>query len=112
MAHHASFDMKFLNYAMQSCFGFPIQNRVIDTALVAAWIRRMEEVELIAPESCHDTRFDAVAIHFGITANDRHTAFGDALSTALLFQRFINILNENGVKTLGQLVRIAGVQGG
>ena len=54
--------MKFLNYAMQSCFGFPIQNRVIDTALVAAWIRRMEDVELVAPESCHDTRFDAVAI--------------------------------------------------
>jgi DNA polymerase-3 subunit epsilon len=112
IAHHASFDMKFLNHAMRSCFGFSIQNRVIDTALVAAWIQRMEEVELIAPESCHDTRFDAIAAHFGITANDRHTAFGDALSAALLFQRFINILNKNGVKTLGQLVRIAGVQGG
>ncbi|MCK5508401.1 MAG: 3'-5' exonuclease [Desulfobacterales bacterium] len=109
IAHHASFDMKFLNHAMQSCFGFPIQNRVIDTALIAAWIRRIEEVELIVPENCHDTRFDTIALHFGITANDRHTAFGDALSAALLFQRFINILNRNGVKTLEQLVRIAGV---
>ncbi|MDL1964709.1 MAG: hypothetical protein LWW98_10355, partial [Deltaproteobacteria bacterium] len=81
----------------------------IDTALVAAWIRRIEEVELIVPESCHDTGFDAIAVHFGITANDRHTAFGDALSAALLFQRFINILNRNSVTTLGQLVRIAGV---
>ncbi|MBW1741433.1 MAG: 3'-5' exonuclease [Deltaproteobacteria bacterium] len=109
VAHHASFDMKFLNHAMLCCFGFPIQNRVIDTALAAAWIRRIEEVELIDPESYHNTRFDAVAAHFGITAVDRHTAFGDALSTALLFQRFINILNRNGVKSLRQLVRIAGV---
>ncbi|MBW1677175.1 MAG: 3'-5' exonuclease [Deltaproteobacteria bacterium] len=108
VAHHACFDMKFLNCAMRSCFGFPIQNRVIDTALAAAWIWRMEKAELI-DETSRDTRFDAVAAHFGITAVDRHTAFGDALSTALLFQRFINILNRNGVKTLRQLVRIAGV---
>jgi len=109
VAHHASFDMEFLNHAMEGCFGFPVQNVVIDTASVAAWIRRMEEVEIMDRESSADTRFDAVAAHFGITAQDRHSAFGDALSTALLFQRFINILNDNGVKTLKQLVRIAGV---
>jgi len=108
-AHHAAFDMKFLNHAMEGCFGFPIQNRVIDTALVAAWIRRLEDVALIDSESRPDTGFDAVARHFGITAQDRHTAFGDALSTALLFQRLIHILNKNGVRTLRQLVRLAGV---
>ena len=108
-AHHASFDMKFLNHAMQGCFGFPIQNRVIDTALVAAWIRRLEHVELIDSESRPDTRFDAVARHFGITTQDRHTAFGDALSTALLFQRLIHILGENGIITLKQLAKLGGV---
>lgn len=108
-AHHASFDMKFLNHAMQGCFGFPIQNRVIDTALVAAWIRRLEHVDLIDPEGGPDTGFDAVARHFGITTQDRHTAFGDALSTALLFQRLIHILNKNGVTTLRQLASLAGV---
>ena len=109
MAYHASFDMRFLNYAMRNCFGFPIQNRVIDTALIAAWIRRMEEVELVVPESSHDLRFDAIAAHFGITTQDRHTAFGDAMSTALLFQRFIHILDKNGIKTLRQLAKIAEV---
>ncbi|MBN1841233.1 MAG: 3'-5' exonuclease [Deltaproteobacteria bacterium] len=109
VAHHAGFDMKFLNHAMVGCFGFPIQNRILDTALAAAWIRGMEETELILSKDAHDTRFDAVAAHFGITAQDRHSAFGDALSTALLFQRFINILNNNGIMSLRQLVRIAGV---
>ncbi|MDY6837216.1 MAG: 3'-5' exonuclease [Thermodesulfobacteriota bacterium] len=109
MAHHASFDMQFLNHAMEGCFGFPVQNIVIDTASVAGWIRRMEEVEVMDRESSADTRFDVVAAHFGITAQDRHSAFGDALSTALLFQRFINILSANGVKTLKELVRIGGL---
>ncbi len=109
VAHHAKFDTQFLNRAMHGCFGFPIQNRVIDTALAAAWIRRMQQAEFAGLQTPSDTRFDAVAAHFGITAQDRHTALGDALSTALLFQRFINILMKNGVKTLRQLVRIAGV---
>jgi DNA polymerase-3 subunit epsilon len=109
VAHHAAFDMKFLNHAMEGCFGFPIQNRVIDTALVAAWIRRLQDVDLMDPESGPDTRFDIVAKHFGVTTQDRHTAFGDALSTALLFQRLIHILNENGITTLRQLARLAGV---
>ncbi|OEU82834.1 MAG: hypothetical protein BA865_09460 [Desulfobacterales bacterium S5133MH4] len=109
VAHHAPFDMKFLNHAMLGCFGFSIQNRLIDTALAAAWIWRMEKAELVDLHAPGDTRFDAVAAYFGITVLDRHTAFGDALSTALLFQRFINILNRNGIKTLRQLVRIAGV---
>ena len=108
-AHHASFDMKFLNHAMRGCFGFPIQNRVIDTALVAAWIRRLEHVELIDPESSRDTRFDVIAKHFGVTTEDRHTAFGDALSTALLFQRLIHILVKNSVITLRQLARLGSV---
>jgi DNA polymerase-3 subunit epsilon len=109
VAYHASFDMRFLNHAMEGCFGFPMQNIVIDTASVAAWIRRMEGVELSDRENFHDIRFDAVAKHFGVTAQDRHTAFGDALATALIFQRFIRILSDNGVKTLKALNKLAGV---
>jgi DNA polymerase-3 subunit epsilon len=108
VAHHAAFDMSFLNHAMEGCFGFPVQSIVIDTASVAAWIRRMEAVEIMDREDSADSRFDVVAAHFGITVQDRHSAFGDALSTALLFQRFIRILSDNGVKTLKQLVKIAG----
>jgi DNA polymerase-3 subunit epsilon len=111
IAHHAAFDMRFLNHAMKGCFGFPMQNRVIDTALVAAWVRRMEAVEIMDAQHSPDPQFDAIAASFGVTAHDRHTAFGDALSAALLFQRFINILSENGMKTLGQLVKVAGVSG-
>jgi DNA polymerase-3 subunit epsilon len=111
VAHHAAFDVRFLNHAMEGCFGFPLQNRVIDTALVANWVQRMEEVEVMDAQSAADTRFDAIAARFGISAHDRHTAFGDALSGALLFQRFINILNENGIETLRQLVKLAGVSG-
>lgn len=111
VAYHASFDMRFLNHAMEGSFGFPMQNRVIDAALVAAWVRRMEEVEVMDAQRSPDTRFDAIAARFGVTTQDRHTAFGDALSTALLFQRFMNILRPNGIETLKQLVKVAGVSG-
>ncbi len=54
---------------------------------------------MVGPEGSHDIRF-------GIATQDPHTAFSDALSTALLFQRFIHILAKNGVSTLKQLSKI------
>ncbi len=44
---------------------------------------------------------DAVCRHFGVAASGRHTALGDALSTAEVFTRMIPLLQDRGILTLG-----------
>jgi DNA polymerase-3 subunit epsilon len=41
---------------------------------------------------------------YGIEVPDRHTAAGDALATALLFQRLLKKAERRGIVTLGDLL--------
>ena len=44
---------------------------------------------------------ESLAAEFGITARGRHTALGDSLVTAELFARLLPVLEDHGVRTLG-----------
>ena len=46
---------------------------------------------------------DGLCEMFGIAAHDRHTAGGDALLTALVFQRLLRAARRTGRVTLGAL---------
>ena len=52
---------------------------------------------------------DALAERFGISVPERHTALGDALATALIFQRLLLEMERAGWKTMRDLVKVAGV---
>ena len=41
---------------------------------------------------------------------ERHTALGDALATALIFQRLMHRMEEAGWKSLSDLIEVAGVR--
>ena len=47
-------------------------------------------------------RLEAIAERFDVTVIGRHTALGDALVTAEIFQKLVPLLAELGFHTLGE----------
>jgi DNA polymerase III epsilon subunit family exonuclease len=93
VAHNAAFDMKFLTLK-ESRSGIVFDQPVLDTLLLS--------FVLHASHSAHT--LDAIAVRFGIEISPeaRHTALGDALSTAQIFLRMLDALPGHGIKTLRQ----------
>ncbi|MGB5413041.1 MAG: 3'-5' exonuclease, partial [Polyangiales bacterium] len=106
VAHHAAFDIQMLRKAIASHRGAKVWNQTIDTAQLA------ERVEVGPMSSNHATgadqrsayRLDSLVERYGIEVSERHTAAGDALATALLFQRLLKKAQRRGIHTLGDLL--------
>ncbi|MBF0167789.1 MAG: histidine kinase [Alphaproteobacteria bacterium] len=94
-AHNAAFDLKFL-HLKEASTGIRFTNPVVDTLLLSR----------LADEHLEDHSLDGVALRFNIDIPDRHTALGDALATAVVLVRLIQILETQGITTLGQVMRL------
>ncbi len=110
VAHHARFDLFFINWVMRQRYGFRLQNLVVDTVLMC-------RNALLEPDPYGVRRgakrcsLDALVERYGIELPERHTALGDALATALILQRLLPELARAGWSTLKELVDVAGVWG-
>jgi DNA polymerase-3 subunit epsilon len=49
-------------------------------------------------------RLDSLILRYDIEIPGRHTAAGDALATALVFQRLLRKAERRGIRTLGELL--------
>ncbi|MDZ7854039.1 MAG: 3'-5' exonuclease [Halomonas sp.] len=76
------FDLAMLNRQLRPLFGFELPNAGID---VAQTYRR--QLRLSHPEVDVRPRFEQVAEHLGVPVMGRHTALGDAVTTALIHLR-------------------------
>lgn len=94
VAHNAAFDLKFLRMREHE-FGVRFDNPVLDTMMLSAY--------LDGGDAGHS--LDAICDRFGIEITDRHTALGDAVVTAAVLLRQIDMLEERGIVTLEQVVK-------
>lgn len=106
VAHYAGFDMHFINRTMRRAYGFPLQNLVLDTVRMCQG--------LILPSDPYGVRgnkkpcsLESLSRRFGLVMPERHTALGDALATAMIFQRLTDRLEQAGGRTLRDLARVA-----
>ena len=104
VGYHVKFDLNFLNICMQQRFGFPLQNLVIDAMLLCRQILFPGYLRPYALRFKGDQDLDAVARHFGIQIHERHSALGDALATAMIFQRILAELEQTGPGQLRDLL--------
>lgn len=105
VAHNAGFDLHFLNRHMRDRYGLKLHNLVIDTVLLCK--------QFLLPSDpfgmgrhIGKCRLDALAELFGIAQPERHIASGDALVTAMIFQRMISTMQQKGQDTLGRLTTV------
>ncbi len=91
VGHNVSFDMRFLTLK-EAQTGIRFNHPVLDTLLLTYLVHPNQETQSL----------EAIAERFGIGATGRHTALGDALTTAEIFLALIPLLRERGVHTLRQ----------
>lgn len=91
VGHNVAFDMRFLNLK-EARLGIQFTNHVLDTLLLTYVVHPNQEEQSL----------EAIAARLGIAVTGRHTALGDALTTAEIFLALIPLLAEQGIRTLCQ----------
>ena len=104
VGYHVGFDLHFLNVYMRKTHGFRVQNLVIDAQSLCRTVCFPSHLRSYAGRLKGHQDLDSVAEHFGIEIQERHTALGDALATAMIFQRILTEMEKNGPGRLKNLL--------
>ncbi|MCL5237007.1 MAG: 3'-5' exonuclease [Nitrospirae bacterium] len=106
IGHCISIDLCFINKEMKKIPGSSLKNAVLDTYSLYEWLRKRMTFHKAFSAPLKDCSLYGIAKGFGIPANGAHNAVVDAFITAQVFQRFIPILLEAGVRSIGELLRV------
>ena len=92
VAHNASFDMSFIE---ENCrrIGLPCEKTVVDTVAMAR----------VLLQQLNRFKLDTVAKALGISLENHHRAVDDAGCTAEIFEKFVQMLEKQGIETLEEL---------
>ncbi len=104
VAHHVGFDVGMINKMLNTIAPqFNLYNRVVDTAQL---VKKIETPALASPYYSSHLSYDLDSIldRYEIDAFDRHTAWGDAYTTAILFMKCVKKLELQGYRTLKDLL--------
>jgi DNA polymerase-3 subunit epsilon len=97
VGHNGSFDLRFIRLKEQGA-GVHFKGPVLDTLALSRFLHDHSPAHSL----------DAVARRVGVEVRDRHTALGDALITAQVLLKFLYLLQERGVTTLGRAFEVCG----
>lgn len=102
VAHHANFDVSMMEKMIsEEMRGFRFYNPVLDTVMLAKkLLYPTTSLEHLSPSKLS---LDTLIDQFGITASDRHTAWGDALITAKLLLIILKQFEQKGITKLKDL---------
>jgi DNA polymerase-3 subunit epsilon len=97
LAFHAAFDRAFLARAIKTYLNAPFSNAWLDVAYLAAALHPQVKAKSL----------DEWLAFAGIPAQSRHTASGDALTTALLLQWLVRASRQTQFEALAKLAQQA-----
>jgi len=107
VGYHVGFDLHFLNKYMLQAHGFPLQNLVLDAQHMCRRVCFPPHLHSYAGRVKGAQSLDTVARHLGIEIQERHTALGDALATAMIFQRILLEIEKAGPGVLKNLLAMS-----
>ena len=96
VAYNAAFDMTFLEKGAGKA-GVKFDNPVLDALLLSIYLQ----------EERSDHTLSAAADRMGVEVVGRHTALGDAMTTAAIFVKLLDLLEARAIVTFGQAARIS-----
>jgi DNA polymerase III subunit epsilon len=96
IAWNAAFDMRFLELKQDEA-GVRFDNPVLDALLLSIYVS----------EEPVNHSLMATAERLGVVVTGRHTALGDAMATAAIWVRLLDLLEARGIRTLGQAFKIS-----
>jgi DNA polymerase-3 subunit epsilon len=96
VAYNAAFDMAFLQRGAKAA-GISFGNPVLDALLLSVYLQ----------EDISDFSLTAAAGRLGIEVVGRHTALGDAMVTAAIFVKLLDMLEARAITTFGRALRIS-----
>lgn len=102
VGYRPGFDLAILNRLVRSYTGGRLTNPTLDVFELGMRLDHPVRSTFINPEPY---RLDALCTRFDVDTTERHTALGDAYSTALLLLKLLERLRTNGLKTLGDLLK-------
>ena len=95
VAHCATFDYGFLNHNAEKCMSVSIRNEKLCTRKLAN--RLLQDLP--------SKKLSHVCNHFDIINEQAHRAMGDVKATAQVFSKFLDMLDEKGVKGKDNIFR-------
>lgn len=110
VGYHTRFDLHFLNVYMQQRFGFPLQNLVLDVQQMCRKLVFPPHLRYGSVRYSGNPDLDSMARHFGIEFYERHTAVGDALATAMIFQHLLEEIEKRGPGLLRNLLAVGRIR--
>ncbi|SFX23772.1 3'-5' exonuclease [Marinospirillum alkaliphilum] len=85
MGYYINYDITVLNRFIRPRFGFSLPNRTIELSNCY-----LDKVQRANPELVPDLQFETIAGKLGVPmVGQRHTALGDAITTALMYVRLL-----------------------
>lgn len=96
VGHNVGFDMSFLRLK-EAQTGVRLTQPVLDTLLLDAALHPDHEQHSL----------EAIAARLGVGVVGRHTALGDALMTGEVFVRLLTLMQQRGIRTLGEALAAA-----
>ena len=93
IAHGTGHDKQFLNAALWKTSRTSLTHRVLDTMMIAKWLEPTRT----------NFELDELLQTYGIPITKRHHALEDSIMTAKLWIKFVEMMQDRKVYTLGDL---------
>jgi DNA polymerase-3 subunit epsilon len=106
VGHCMTIDLGFINKELMRIIGYTARNAAVDTLLLHEWLLKKLPAYRERASREREAGLYSIAKVFDIPSFGAHNAEVDAYITAQVFQRFIPMLTDAGVKTVGDLLRI------